>query len=206
MHTSEPSTKAPARPMRADARRNRESILAAARDLFAERGAGVEMSEVAERAGVGVGTLYRRFPDKDALVHELLGERFRELAACYQRRLSAEGSAWERLEGAIRDACAIQDRDRGLAEALSATGLERHEPVARSTPGLLETMRRLVDEAVAEGSARADLTWEDLVMCLCGVGHTISCAEHLPGRWDRLLEIQLSGLRATAWEGPAAAP
>ncbi len=67
-------------------------------------------------------------------------------------------------------------------------------------------MQRLVDEAVAEGSARADLSWEDLVICLCGVGLTICRAEHLPGRWDRLLEIQLSRLRATAWEGPAAAP
>ena len=180
--------------MRADARRNREAIVVAARELFAERGAAVEISDIAERAGVGVGTLYRRFPDKEALVRELLVDRFRELAACYQGWLERDVSPWERLEGAIRDACAIQQRDRGLAEALGGTGLA--QPVARSTPGLIEAMEQLVADAVADGSARADLRWEDIVMCVCGTGHAITCDEHLPGSWERLLEIQLSGLRA----------
>lgn len=180
--------------MRADARRNREAIVSAARELFADRGAAVEISEIAERAGVGVGTLYRRFPDKDALVRELLEDRFRELAALYESWLQRDATPWERLEGSIRGACAIQCRDRGLAEALGGTGLA--QPVARSTPGLIEAMERLVGDAVADGSARADLRWEDVVMCTCGTGHAITCGEHLPGSWERLLEIQLSGLRA----------
>lgn len=182
--------------MRADARRNRDAIIAAARELFAAEGDGVEMADIAERAELGVGTLYRHFPDKQALIRELVVERFAELAACYRRRLESEDGSWGRLEGAIRDACAIQARDRGLAEALSASGLADHQPVARSTPGLVESLDRLVSEAVAEGSARADLTWEDVVMCLCGAGHAITCQEDMPGQWERLLEIQLSGLRA----------
>jgi AcrR family transcriptional regulator len=185
-----------ARGMRADARRNRDAIIAAARELFAAEGDGVEMADIAERAELGVGTLYRHFPDKQALIRELVAARFVELAACYRQRLASDDPPWGRLEGAIRDACAIQARDRGLAEALSASGLADHQPVARSTPGLVDSLDRLVSDAVADGSARAGLTWEDVVMVLCGAGHAISSQRYLPGQWERLLEIQLDGLRA----------
>lgn len=180
--------------LRADAVRNRERLLAAARQLLAEQGSGFEMTDIASAAGVGVGTLYRHFPDRDALMTDLITEKFAELSATQHRVLEmAELSARGRLDRMIRAACEIQARDRGLHEALNAAaGL--HEPVARSTPGLIDGMDRLVREAIADGSVRDDLTWEDLVMCICATGHTIVLEDSLPGSWERLLEIQLAGL------------
>jgi AcrR family transcriptional regulator len=186
--------------LRADAQRNRERILAAARELMAERGAAVEMTEIAEAAGVGVGTLYRRFPDKQALILELLREKFQELAAALERELAREEvSARERLHGYIRAACAIQGADRGLQEAFSAA-IDDHSGIAQSTPGLLESTERLVAEAVAEGSVRPDLEWEDVVTCCCALGHVIQHQDSLPGSWQRLLQIQLDGLDRRAVE------
>jgi AcrR family transcriptional regulator len=180
--------------LRADARRNRLALVEAARELFTERGTAVEMREIAERAGVGVGTLYRHFPDRAELVEALLEDKFAQLARRFEAQLERDRTPWERLEGAIRDACEINQRDLGVAEVLSA-GSAAHQTIARATPGLVDSLDRIVREAVREGSARRDLEWEDVVMCLCGISQTIVQQEHLPGRWERLLEIQLDGLR-----------
>lgn len=189
-----PAPAPPAPALRADAQRNRERILEAARELIAEHGGAVEMTDIAEAAGVGVGTLYRRFPDKHALVVELLREKFRGLAALMQRELQREDcSARERLDTYIRASAEAQGCDLGLHEAVSEGGGEGAE-IARATPGLLDSLERLVDDAIAEGSVRSDLGWEDVVMCTCALGHAIQTDELRPGSWERLLEIQLAGL------------
>lgn len=188
------TTAGPTTALRADAQRNRERILAAARELITTDGAEVEMTDIAAAAGVGVGTLYRRFPDKQALIVELLREKFRNLAARLEEELSRPGTtARERLDNFIRASLEIQGRDLGLHEALN-TAAGEHEEVARATPGLLEGMQRLAAEAVAEGTARADLEWSDIVLCSCALGHAIQNEDSLPGTAERLLEIQLSGL------------
>lgn len=188
--TSSPSSP----PLRADAQRNRERILAAARELIAEQGGAVEMTDIADAAGVGVGTLYRRFPDKHELVVELLREKFRGLAGLMQAELERDDrSARERLDSYIRASAEAQGCDRGLHEAVAEGGTESAE-IARATPGLLDSLQRLVDDAIAEGSVRDDLVGEDVVMCTCALGHAIQTETLRPGSWQRLLEIQLAGL------------
>jgi AcrR family transcriptional regulator len=192
----EPSRTAPDAPaQRADARRNRAAVLDAARALYTERGSNVEMREIAERAGLGIGTVYRHFPEKQALVRALLEEKFAGMAERYAAELAREATPWERLEGAIRAAMAAQQQDLGVAEVLSAASAD-HQRIARATPGLVDSLDRIVREAVADGSARADLRWEDVVMCLCGVGQAILNERYLPGKWERLLTIVLDGMRA----------
>jgi AcrR family transcriptional regulator len=180
--------------MRADAVRNRERILEAARTLMARDGAGADMADIAREAGVGVGTLYRRFPDKEALIAELVREKFlglRELMQSWVAR--RELTARERLDGYIGAACEVQGRDKGLFEAMSVASAA-HQQIARETEGLIEALDQLVQEAREESSVRDDLTWEDVVMCTCALGHVTQIEDDLPGTVARLLEIQLDGL------------
>jgi AcrR family transcriptional regulator len=180
--------------LRADAVRNRERILEAARTLMAREGAGAEMIDIAREAGVGVGTLYRRFPDKEALITELVREKFLGLRELMQSWIARDDlTARERLDGYIRSACEIQGRDKGLFEAMSVASAA-HQAIARETEGLVESLGQLVDDARAEGSVRDDLSWEDVVMCTCALGHVTQIEEDLPGTVARLLEIQLDGL------------
>ena len=180
--------------MRADAARNRERILAAARKLMAEHGAGTEMVDIAREAGVGVGTLYRRFPDKEALITELVREKFIGLRELMQAQIARRDvSARERLDSYIREACAVQGRDKGLYEAMSVASAA-HAETARTTEGLIESLDQLVAEAIEEGNVRADLQWEDVVMCTCALGSVAQIEDDLPGTLERLVEIQLDGL------------
>ena len=123
-------------PLRADAQRNRERILAAARELIAEQGGAVEMTDIADAAGVGVGTLYRRFPDKHELVVELLREKFRGLAGLMQAELGREErSARERLDSYIRASAEALDRPGGdqlavVGRQAAGQGSERKEDKA----------------------------------------------------------------------------
>ena len=186
---------APERPrLRADATRNRERVLAAARKLMREQGADFEMADIAEQAELGVGTLYRRFPDKEALIAELVREKFLDLRAVMEREIARrELSARERLDNYIRAAAEFQGRDRGVYEAMSASPAE-HRRAATETEGLQEALELLVGEALQEGSVRDDLVWEDVVMCTCALGHATQVEDDLPGSAARLLEIQLAGL------------
>src|SRR4051812_44105958 len=97
------------RPLRADARRNRERIVAAARELFAECGHATQMDDVARRAQVGVGTVYRHFPTKTALIGELLATKFRAHAETARRHVDEDsGDAWAAFEGFLRESwCSI---------------------------------------------------------------------------------------------------
>lgn len=184
----------PAPRLRADAIRNRERILEAARKLMAQDGANAEMADIAREAGVGVGTLYRRFPDKEAMIAELVREKFLTLRGVMRKWLDRrELTARERLDGYVREACEIQGKDKGLFEAMSVASAA-HARIARETEGLIDNLRLLVDEAREEGTARDDLQWEDIVMCTCALGHVTQIEEDLPGTVARLLQIQLDGL------------
>src|SRR3954470_8632559 len=101
------------RPLRRDAERNRRRILRAAGEVFAERGLGVTMDDIAERADVGVGTVYRRFPEKELLVEALFEDRVEELVSLAQQAL-AEADPWEALVGFLERGQALQASNRGL--------------------------------------------------------------------------------------------
>lgn len=182
------------RTLRADARRNREAVLLAAKKLFADRGLDVQMPDVAKAANVGVGTVYRHFATKDDLIAALVADRFERLAQKAREALELE-DAWEAVAEFLRFAAQIQADDRALCEVMGSRP-EVMDAAARSA-GLPELADRIVKRAQRSGDLRRDLSWEDIPMIACGLGPVIHAdAGPAAGRWPRLLEIILEGLRA----------
>jgi AcrR family transcriptional regulator len=182
------------RALRADARRNREAVIAAAKKLFADQGLDAQMPDVAKAAKVGVGTVYRHFPTKADLIAALVAERFERLAQKAREDLEAE-DAWEGIADFIRFSAQIQADDRGLCEVMGSRP-EVMDAAARAA-GLPKLCERLVTRAQRAGALRRDLAWEDIPMIACGLGRiTQATVGPASGRWPRLLEIVLDGLRA----------
>ena len=182
------------RVLRADARRNREAVIAAAKKLFADQGLDAQMPDVAKAAKVGVGTVYRHFPTKDDLIAALVAERFQRLAEKARECLEMP-DAWEGVAGFIRFSAQLQADDRGLCEVMGSRP-ELMDAAARAA-GLPELCEQLVKRAQRSGKLRRDLVWEDIPMIACGLGRiTQATAGPATGRWPRLVEIILDGLRA----------
>jgi AcrR family transcriptional regulator len=184
------------RVLRADARRNREAVIAAAKRLFADQGLDAQMPDVAKAAKVGVGTVYRHFPTKDDLIAALAAERFERLAEKAREGIEAD-DAWEGLCDFIRFSAEIQADDRGLCEVMGS----RPEVMNASAlaVGLDDLCDELVKRAQRSGGLRKDLRWEDIPMIACGLGRiTQDTMGPATGRWPRLVEIILDGLRAPA--------
>jgi AcrR family transcriptional regulator len=185
------------RAQRADARRNREAVIEAAKKLFAEQGLSAQIPDVARAAKVGVGTVYRHFPAKDDLIAALAEERFRRLADRAREAL-AEPDAWQGFRDFLRFAGQIQADDRGLCDVMGS----RPEimSAAAFAVGLDQLSAELVRRAQETGKLRGDLEWEDVGMIACGIGRFAGSEEDHPadGRWERLLAIILDGLEAPA--------
>jgi AcrR family transcriptional regulator len=190
---------APERVLRADARRNREAVIEAAKRLFAEQGLDAQIPDVAKAAKVGVGTVYRHFPAKDDLIAALAEERFRRLADRAREAL-AEPDAWEAFRDYIRFAGQIQADDRGLCDVMGS----RPEIMnaAAFAAGLDELSTQLVRRAQETGKLREDLEWADVPMIACGIGRIAGFEDNHPaaGRWERFLAIILDGLQTPAGE------
>jgi AcrR family transcriptional regulator len=182
------------RVLRADARRNREAVIVAAKKLFAEQGLDAQMPDIAKAAKVGVGTVYRHFPTKDDLIAALAVERFERLAEKVREGIEAE-DPWEGLCDFIRFAARLQADDRGLCEVMGS----RPEVMNQSAlaVGLDKITNELVKRAQCSGELRKDLDWEDIPMIACSMG-SVTQAQMGPGlgRWPRLVEIIIDGLRA----------
>ncbi len=184
------------RVLRADARRNREAVLVAAKRLFADQGLDAQMPDVAKAAGVGVGTVYRHFATKDDLLAALVAQRFERLAEKTREGLEMDDS-WAAVCELIRFAAQIQADDRGLCEVMGSRPEMMY--AAALAVGLPELTDRLVKRAQRSGQLRRDLTWEDIPMIACGLGPiTQTKTGPAVGRWPRLVEIILDGLRAPA--------
>jgi len=182
------------RVLRADARRNRWAVIAAAKKLFADQGLEAQMPDVAKAAKVGVGTVYRHFPTKDDLIAALVAERFERLAERAREDLEVE-DAWEGIADFLRFSAQIQADDRGLCEVMGSRP-EVMDAAARAV-GLPVLCDRLVKRAQRSGELRRDLVWEDIPMIACGLGRiTQAAVGPATGRWPRLVEIILDGLRA----------
>ncbi len=180
--------------LRADARRNRAAVVAAAKRLFADQGLDAQMPDVAKAAKVGVGTVYRHFPTKDDLIAAMAAERFERLAERAREDLQNE-DPWEGIADFIRFSAEIQAEDRGLCEVMGS----RPEVMdaAAQAAGLGELCEQLVERAQRSGDLRSDLAWEDIPMIACGLGRiTQATMGPAAGRWPRLVEIILDGLRA----------
>ena len=184
-------------PLRRDAQRNRERILVATRQAFQERGLDVGVDEIARRAGIGMGTLYRHFPTKDALIDAIVQVRFDELTTFAEQALAAP-DAWEGFAGFLVAAADMQAADRGFKDALAAR--RRDELEVKLARGRLHAaVAALVQRGQDEGALRADLTGEDVIVLLWATGRIVErTAETAPGQVRRFLALHLAGLRPEA--------
>ncbi len=180
-----------ARPMRADARRNRERVLAAASEAFATYGSDAQMDDVARAAGVGVGTVYRHFPTKEALVAELVRRKFETFVAQARQALD-EPDPWEAFAGMLRRNAELMARDAAVREAIAHTPGSL-SAAAREREELLGLAARIVARAQDAGCLREDFSAEDIPMIMCGVSSTMSASSGFD--WRRHLELILDGLR-----------
>jgi AcrR family transcriptional regulator len=182
---------------RSDARRNRERLVAAARDLFASAGVDVSMREVARHAGVGVGTLYRHFPAREDLVDAVLAEAFDELIALAEAAL-AEPDPWRGFTRFVEEALALHARNRGLKDVVEtqAHGRRRATSMRRRIRPLIA---RLVARAQADGTLRPDFTPQDVSLLFWASDRAIELAGDVaPELWRRQLGFLLDGLRTGA--------
>jgi AcrR family transcriptional regulator len=185
------------RPLRADARRNRERVLEAARAVFGEHGGEAQMDDVARRAEVGVGTVYRHFPTKEALLTALVHDTFGRIAG-RARALLERDDAWSAFLDMMWDAGESLAGDRALTEAISIrTPMEPCPGQAELGAIAAELIRR----AQAEGRMRPDVVVDDIPMLMCGVGSGSSRPHPCADSWRRHLAILLDGLRADAATG-----
>jgi AcrR family transcriptional regulator len=183
------------RPLRADASRNRERILEAARELFAERGLEVTMDEIARHAGVGVGTVYRRFRHRDEIVAALFEQRMADYAALADEA-AADPDAWHGLVTFLERSLAMQAADRGLKELLVGHS-HGDERVVRVRQRVLPVVEGLVARAQQAGTLRADIGALDLPMVSLMIGQVTDASEGMaPGLWRRYLALLLDALRS----------
>lgn len=180
---------------RADAIRNRKRILDAARELFAEHGYDAQIDAIARRAGVGVGTVYRHFPNKEDLLGALIQARFEGLAAA-AREAIANPDPWDGFEGFMRYSAGVMAGDRALSEAM----FERPEMMRAGAEGvgMPDVLEELVSRAQAAGEVREEMIWEDVPGLMCGMGRALTDGTIGPMdmSWERYLGIILDGLRA----------
>ena len=185
------------RELRADAQRNLARILEAAREVFADEGIDATIVEIAARAGVGVGTIFRRFPNKDELIVALLEHRGTQMLEAVDAALASDdaGLAFRRL---IEEGVATQISDRGLCDAIGTDLLAREE--LRSQFDLLHTkLAAVLQKAQEAGAVRPDATAEDLLFVVHGVAHAgLMLEDTAPGAWRRHLGLALDGLRPEA--------
>ena len=177
------------RPLRADARRNREAILRAARHIFAKHGSQAQIDDVAKRAKVGVGTVYRHFPTKEALFEALAVDKFDRLAQYADESMEIE-DPWEALVTFLRKAAALQAADRSLSEVFRDHGTFMIDTAKDC--GLTELGDRLVRRAQDAGVLRRDVRGSDLGMICCSLGDLNAISTW---SWERMLDIVLDGLR-----------
>jgi AcrR family transcriptional regulator len=182
------------RPLRRDAEQNRQRILRAASEVFTTRGLQATLDDVARQAGVGVGTVYRRFPDKEALVDALFEAKFDALAAIAERALEAPDS-WTGLMTMMEQAVTLLSSDRGLLEILmyATYGKDR---VSRARARMQPVVTRVVERAQQDGKLRADFRPTDVPVINFMLSTAAEYAEQAqPEIWRRYLALIMDGLR-----------
>jgi len=190
------TTQVAERTRRADAVRNRQRVLDAALAAFRESGFDAQMPEIARRANVGVGTLYRHFPTKGDLVGALAEQNFERMAQMTQEALDSGSPPLEAFEDFIWRAARRIAEDRGLAELMA-----RKREVVQHTEApvrLQELGNELIGRAKDSGDLREDATVADIPTILCGLGQVVSTQGDGPHpliTWERYVTLMLAGLR-----------
>lgn len=186
------------RPVRADALRNRKAIIDAAAAIFAERGHGVDVREIARCAGVGMGTLYRHFPTKDALLDTVLIEDFAAWARSAREAAACQSDPWLALAAFCEDALVRQSCHRAVLERFATdTDTGVGAAVAACQRDLHPVIDRLVDRCHQAGVLRGGVSGQDISLLLIALGRVAqSSSPQSPQPWRRLLRITLDGLRS----------
>lgn len=190
MTTTHPTSDvAPQRPKRADARRNYDKVIAAARATFTERGASTSLEEIARRAGVGIGTLYRNFPNRQALLEAVYLEELEDLS-----RVAAELQElppWDALVGWLRRFVGYMATKKALAQEL----LDYVEPDAPFFTSCRAAMYAagapLLERAQQAGVVREDVTLPEVIQLVGGIAKIQGAEEQI----ERILSVALDGLR-----------
>lgn len=194
------ATPTESRPLRRDAERNRRLILSAAKVVFAQRGLDVSLDEVAKEAGLGVGTVYRRFPNRDALIGALYDDMVVSIKRIADEALALP-RAWDGLVHFMTDMLATQAHDKGLRDTMIAQELhlDEHDPQkGQAVREIVQPMLyALVERAQREGDLRADLAPTDIaVLLITAVTMLELTAPVSPDNWRRHLAVMIDGLRA----------
>lgn len=193
------------RPLRADARRNKEAIIKAAKKVFAKQGMNAQMDDIARAAKLGVGTLYRHFPTKDALIRALMVERVEQIANFTREGLDDE-DAFRGLTTSMWRGAELAARDRAVSHIFTERVEDVFAEIGESSR-LFENTAELVRRAKDQGTLRPDFEWTDIPVLMCGVMgpmHQMSPDPRTPGPWKRHLQLVIDGMRAAP--GHAALP
>jgi len=183
--------------LRADARRNRELLLAAAAEAFREHGLDVGVAEIARRAGVGTATLFRRFATKDDLVFAVVEQRVQEVVRAFEAGLE-DPDPWSGLVGPMTRVTAMQSVDRGFFEAVGEH-LHNDPAFGPLRDRVQQAAARLVTRAQEAGVVRTDLAPEDVLLLLKAAAQAADLAgDAVPELHRRYLGIIFDGLRPEA--------
>lgn len=193
-------------PLRADAARNRDAIVAAARAVFAEEGLGAPLDEIARRAGVGNATLYRRFPTRDELVQAALLAPMTEYLAAAEEGL-ADPDAWTGFRDYLLRLFQLQARDRGLADLLVTTIKTPSGELEELRGAAFELTKQLIGRAQDAGELRQDFRHQDLpLLLMANAGLVERTQKGAPDSWRRVAAFLLDGLHARAGTPAPPAP
>ncbi|MEU4097181.1 helix-turn-helix domain-containing protein [Streptomyces sp. NPDC026673] len=191
---------------RADARRNRRLLIAAAQEAIASRGLDVSALDIAKVAGVGVGTLYRRFGTKEALLDAVVLSLYDELCDAAQVCME-RADAWKGLTEFVMELAGAHRDNLGLAEVTAACEVPPSPELAERTAALQDAVIRLTERVRAVGALREDVTWQDIMICSrasLDTDHSLG-VDAGPNGWRRVITLLLDGMRApgrTPLEGP----
>ncbi|WP_433479344.1 TetR/AcrR family transcriptional regulator [Spirillospora sp. CA-142024] len=188
------------RPLRADALRNRAKVLAAAEEVFAVQGTSSSTEEVARKAGVGIGTVFRHFPTKESLLEAVLVALLERLAAeAGELRSSADpGAAFFGFFSRVVSQAATK---QAVTEALAEAGIDARQATGRAGPGLRAALGTLLERAQEAGAVRADVGPGEVMALLAGMSYAAGRA----GARDDVLRIAFDGLRPCGCDDQAAA-
>lgn len=182
------------RPLRRDAERNRQRVLDAAHEVFAVRGLDATLNDIAHHAGLGVGTVYRRFPNKDCLVETLFVAKLGRIQEMADEALAAPGS-WTALVRFMEGMTEMLARDRGLYQ-VSVSAAHGHDRVADAREEMCRRVGKLIERSKTEGLLRDGASDTDLLAFTVMLGSLVDFSRPVrPELWRRYLAIFLDGLR-----------
>lgn len=189
------------RPLRRDAELNRQRIIASAREVFRERGLETTLDDVAHHAGLGVGTVYRRFPNKEHLVEAMFADRLDDVGRLISHSLE-KSDPWQGLQDFLWASAALIAEDRGLHDVMLSTAFGQ-DKVASARDRLIPLAHEMICRAKKTGKLRADFEAEDLPMLFKMIGAAAEYTHEISAdQWRRYAALLFDSLRAQA--GPAA--